>query len=363
MKNVIMALVMGMVLAACAASPQELGDAASTTTIATKTTTTGATTTLAEATTSTASPTTPETTTVVEPNDVFRVAPEGPWTAPGLILFDETGARKQGHTPGFAPIVDGPVAEIAEIPLVGWVFQTELWSQVVYLEAGDGPHELLVATGEQSLALEGVVFDDDEVSHVLYQRREGRTPPTARLTLRSYNFDTGVVRELAETGGWESATWFSHISADDVVGIWGAEGYFGLTRFDLADGARTYESVDDPDLAACFDGDAECPDYSAAVIWDGRIHGMGGVPNPEGVVDAFGLYEFDQFSGTDTLLLTWPWDNGLWYVEDMFASDSEIIVSLSDGDGNPLPALVVDMLTGDSWTLPEPGFVRPGYLS
>lgn len=353
------ALVTAVLVGACVPAPQASDDPIPTTTT---TTTTIVTTTSTLATTSTTAAATTTTNTRADSDALFRVAEEGPWVL-GLIVLDEIGARKQGHTGEFGSIIDGPLIEVVELPGIGFVFQTELRSSVIYFDAGEGPQELLVATGDQTLNLEGVVIDTDEVPHVVYQRYEGTTPPTARSTLRSYNFETSAVRELVETGGWESGTSFSHVTTNDVVGMWGAEGFFGLSRFDLSDGTRTYNTADDPELTDCFDGDVDCPDYRAAVIWDGRIHGIGPVPNSSGIVDAFGLYEFDQVSGTDTLLLTWPWDNGLWYVEDMFASGIEIVVSLSDGEANPLPALVIDMTTGESWTLPEPGFVRPGYLS
>lgn len=337
----------------------------STTSTTTDTSTTSAVTNSSTATSPSTSDSASATTSSTPPDPgVHRVAPAGPWAPPGLILFDAGSARKQGHTGEFSPVVNEPVHEIAEVPLEGFVFQSEPRSQRIWLEAGDGPTELLVAAPNQGLTLEGVVLDDAEVPHVLYQRHTSGDVEQTVSVLRSYNTETGEVTDVAGTGGWESGTSFGHITGNDIVGRWSSEGFVGLTRLDLETGEETYNTVDDPRLDTCFDGDRDCPDYRAATVWDGVVLGIGTVWNDQaGYVDALGLYQFDEFSGTHTLLLSWPWDNGVWYPEDMWVAGDLVVVSIEDGDFAPLPGLVIDMSTGDSWTLPSTGFVRPGWLS
>ena len=114
----------------------------------------------------------------------------------------------------------------------------------------------------------------------------------------------------------------------------------------------------------CFDGEDGCIWYDQAVIFSGEGYGIGPAPaSADGIVDAFALYRFDLTSGEREVVLSMPWDNGLWYAEDMFALGGKLVVSLKDDAGEPLPALVYDVASGSAWTLPQSGFVRPSYLS
>ncbi len=75
--------------------------------------------------------------------------------------------------------------------------------------------------------------------------------------------------------------------------------------------------------------------------------------------DAYGLQLYEPDSGSMKMMRSWPWD-GRWFAEDMFTiGESLVVVSLSDRDGSPLPALLFDAVRGESWTEPSAGFVRP----
>lgn len=290
---------------------------------------------------------------------IFRLAHEGP--LPPALHWDSESIRKQSHTGEWFAVADGPFVEVAEIPAYGVVFQRSLDKRVVWLVGEAGPQELLVAADGQTLELEGAgeTVNGDPV--VFYQRHDHGSPEQTRSTLRSYNLVTEEVREILITGGWESSTSFSQLTGGTVVGTWSSEGWEGLTQVDLQTGTELFNSDDEH---ACFDGEPACPVYRQATVLNRQIYGVRSIWNEERqLVDAAGVFAFDPATGFEERVVEFPWDNGLWYAEDMFAHGEQLVISLKDGNDQPLPALVVDLASGETWTLPEAAFVRPAYLS
>lgn len=194
-------------------------------------------------------------------------------------------------------------------------------------------------------------------------------PETTTSTLRSYNLVSKEVGEIARTGGWESSTDFSHVYGWTAIGMWGAEGFFGYTELDLETGQEVWDS--EAAGLECFDGEG-CQAFDTSTLFDDEIYGVGPVFDPEvGLVRTMGIFRFDRTALSADLLIEFPWDNGLWYPEDMFAFGDVLVISLGDRPdnsiedepNNPLPAVVFDPETSEAWTVPEIGFVRPGYLS
>ena len=287
-----------------------------------------------------------------------------------VTLWDSTGARKQGHLAGEVPtVVEGPLATLAEVPLQGWVYQREQDSNAIFFSDGLTERELLVATGEQSLTLEGVWLPDGdgETAEVIYQRFDPDGQNSIQ-TLRGYSMATGDVREITVTGGFESATNFGLVNNRLVAARFFGEGHYELTLVDLQTGDRPYRSSDaDFD---CFDGgDPECPEYDQAVAIGTDIFGFGAVPNPStGIVDQMGIYRFDTTTGVEAVVASYPWDNGAYYAVDMVELNNVIAISLADGPfrqglGEPLPALLFDIGTAQTTLAPEAGFVQPSWLS
>ena len=306
--------------------------------------------------------TVPPTTVVPVIDSAFRLTEVG--DAPlGLLYWDDTSVRRQSHTGEFFEAATGPFVEVAEIPHDGVVFQRESTDNIIWYDGGSGPQELLVAGDNQRLTLEGTYVSENDEGVVFYQRHEdGAEPETTRSTLRWYNTVTKEVGEVTVTGGWEYGTAFSHVANEQAVGRWGGEGYFGLRQLDAFFGDVIYNTNETG--LECFDGDQLCPNYDQATLFKGEIYGVGAVYNTQrSLVDAFGIYHFDRETLVQEVLIQFPWDNGLWYPEDMFAFGNYIIISLDDGQGNPLPGLVFDPASGEAWTLPQQAFVRPGYLS
>ena len=292
------------------------------------------------------------------------------WPAP-VTLWDKTGARKQGHIAGEPAVaLEGPLVALAEVPLQGWVYQREQESNVIYFSDGLGPErELLVGTGDQSLILEGVWLTDGsgESAEVIYQRFDPDGQNSIQ-TLRGYSMASGDVRELTVTGGFESATSFALVNERFAAARFFGEGHYELSLIDLETGDRPYQSSDDD--FDCFDGiDPACPEYDQAVAIGTDIFGFGQVPNQtSGLVDQMGIYRFDTSTGTEELLSSFPWDNGAYYAVDMVQLNNEIAVSLAtepfnQGLGEPLPAILFDIGTGQSTLAPEAGFVQPSWLS
>lgn len=299
---------------------------------------------------------------VVDPS-AYRLAPAGSLPLE-LLHWTADDARKQGHTGEWGSLADGPFFEVAEVPFKGLAIQRERAAEIIWLIDGTGdPKELLVATTGQRLELEGAAENQAGDPVVFYQRHIlGGSPETTRSTLREYNLNTQEVREIVVTGGWESGTSFSQLGGGAVVGTWSGEGWVGVSQVDLVAGVEVYDG--DAAGHSCFDGEPGCPAYDQATMLDGQIYGIRSGWNEElGFVDTFGVHRFDPTTGTDELLAEFDWDNGLWYAEDMFALGSELVISLKDGNDEPLPALMLNPSTGEMWTLPEASFVRRAYLS
>ncbi len=288
-----------------------------------------------------------------------------------VTLWDKSGARTQGALAGPpTPVIEGPIVTLAQIPLQGWVYQREQESNVIYFSDGVTPErELLVGTGEQTLILEGVWLADGDAdsAEVLYQRFDPDGQNSIQ-TLRAYSVSSGDVREITVTGGFESATSFSLIDDRFVAGTFYGEGYYELTSIDLETGDRPYRSSDDD--FDCFDGiDPRCPEYDEAIVIGTDIFGFGTVPNPStGIVDQMGVYRFDTSTGIEEVIASYPWDNGAYYAMDMVLLNNVIAISLASGQfsqglGEPLPALLFDIGTGETTIAPEPGFVQPLWLS
>ncbi len=314
---------------------------------------------------------TPTSTRPTEPAPV-RLAPPSKDLEP-VISFTTEEIIPFGHAgPGEPIAVDG-VSELASIPGWGIVYQTADNPHVIWGLDGGVADGLLVAPGNDTLTLEGGGLDDTGEPIVLYQYHQwGDMPETVVSTLRSFRPADGRVVDIAVSGGWESGM---SVNALQVLGVgngdtaaarWGAEGWIWLEILDVQTGDIVFSSPEDLG-DDCFSGDEGCPDYWAAVPFFGAIVGMGPMWNDDaGVIDAFGLWEYDTTTGEQTLMQSWDWDNGLWYPEDMFiVNDSLLVVSLGDapGGGAPLPALFFDLVSGASWTAPEAAFVRPTQLS
>jgi predicted Rdx family selenoprotein len=294
----------------------------------------------------------------------YRVAPVGDELA--VLRWTPQQVWQPSHTGDWAEVATGPVSEVAQVPDWGVVFQRTTPSRVIWTETNDGPKELVVASESQQLTLEGAGLNANGEPIVLYQRHESGSPEETRSSLRSFNIETGVVEEIVETGAWEAGVSFAHISGQAaVVGYWSSEATTGNAIVDLAiSGQLIWDLVDD----GCFDGEPSCIVYEHATVVDGEIVGGRPIWNEEaGWVDQFGLFSYDPENDAERLIAAFPWDNGLWYVENIFEFGGDsVVLSLSDSPrsgGNPLPPLVVALNSGHAFTMPEATFVRPAWLS
>ncbi len=292
-------------------------------------------------------------------DEVFRIAPEG--TDPFSMRFGLDGVWKRSHLPGEFQVITGPVSEAADVYLYGTVFQRPGIDDTVFFNSGDGDQELLVASDNQTLDLLGVRYEDDE-AFVVYQRRTSTfNPETTSETLRAYNMGTGEVTELAVTGGWESGTSFSHVNGDRAAAVWFAEAFFGVTITDITTGNIVAEGGQD-----CFIGEPApgCNYFEEAVAVGDDVLGFGPVFDADLEKVGYALYRYDTATDTEEVVASWPWgDEVLYEPQGMYTQNGLIVISIQDEAGQPLPALVVDDLTGDNWTAPTPGFLRPMTLS
>lgn len=307
--------------------------------------------------------------TFVEPEaDVFRIAPAGP--GPELaIRYGPDGVFHAGHTDRFTKVVDGPVSVAVDTYETGIVYQRPGDNRRVFIQGVDGDQELLVAAENQTIELVGIRIEPtDEIFHILYTRRTSSTPETTEETLRSYSMDTGEVTEIYQTGGWESGTDFNYIEGELAVGRWSGEG-FG--RIDIVNVVTGQIKQSFPEVGECFDGDQAkgCLPFIVANISGETIYGFGPRPNDAGLVDTMALYKLDTTSSELTELIFFPWDNGLYYPIDIWvtAVSRQVVVSLSTApradDGQPLPALIYDIETGEARTAPVSGYFHTGFIS
>lgn len=355
-------LIAAVIAAGCSSTGPVIGSEAPTSSSSPSQTATESTTAQPDPTTSVADVSQPFTgvgtpTELLPDDSTFRLAPVGGYLLTTLFWTPDVVGRF-GHTDQWGSAGDGPFVEAVEEASRGVIFQRSWDDNIIWWQTEDGPQELLVAGQGQRLQLEGATWDLNHEPLVYYQRHTGTTPETTVSTLRSYNFDTGEVREIAVTGGWESGTDFSFVSGGVAVGRWWAEATSGIMVLDLISGEQLYHS-DEVGLS-CFDGDANCLSYEQATVIAGRVYGVRVIFNEAtGVIDRKGIFSFDFETGTETLLVAFPWDNGTWYAEDMYGTT----VSLRDGDGAPLPALTFSLDGQEVSTYPLAAFVRPAYLS
>lgn len=294
----------------------------------------------------------------------YRVAPVGEalavlrWTPEQVWLPSDTG--------NWNNVADGTFAEVADVPNWGVVFQRVEREPVIWIETDEGPKELIVAGERQWLTLEGAGLDANDQPIVFYQRHEDGPPEQARSSLRSFNLETGKVREIVETGAWEAGASFDHLSSETAaVSYWWSEVLAGNIVVELAGSDQLIWELGSD---GCVDGEGACIVYEHVTMVDSEIVGVRPIWNEEaGWVDQFGLFARDPEGDTERLIVAFPWDNGLWYVENMFEfGTGSVVLSLSDSPtvgGNPLPPLVVAVASGEAFTMPEATFVRPAWLS
>jgi hypothetical protein len=301
-------------------------------------------------------------TSEVTDNGLLRLAPAGQHSSE-LLQWDAYGVTTFGHNGIGVTIPLDELSEIAAVPYGPIVFQTTDNQRVIWQLVDEEPQGFLVVPDNEQLTLEGAGLDAEGESVIYYQWRVYGDPMSTVSKLMEYRFIDGAIREITTTGGWESGTSFGQIGSTTTVGLWGAEGWEGVQILDLTTGDVSFDSED---LGiGCFFGEVGCPSFASAVLIGGDIIGMGPAPTGDiDTIDAFGLLLYDTATGSLETMQRWPWDIGEWYVEDMFTlGDSLIVVSLVDGDGGPLPALLFDAVSGESWTEPTAAFVRRFYLS
>ncbi len=375
------ALVTAMVVGSCGTSNPSTDAAADSSAITTSSTDTSTTASSsravvttepsAGATTSTSATEEPSTTASVSAvidDDLHRLAPPADVASP-LLLWDRSGIEALGQSGRLGRIEIENLIQVTAVPSSSPIFQIANDTSVIWQVTDDGPARLLEVPQPDSLRLEGAGVDAGGEPVMFYQHRINADPENTKATLNSYRMSDATITELDTTGGWESGAHFSHMSplgvgrGDTAVALWGSEGFVWVEINDLFTGEVVFDAEE---LGSeCFDGDEGCPNFQDAVLFDGDIIGMRAAPTGavDGV-DAFGLWWYDIETGTSDLIEAWDWDNGLWYSEDMFLyNDSVLAISLEDGEGEPLPALHFDLISGESWTEPEAGFVRPAFSS
>jgi len=292
--------------------------------------------------------------------DPLRLANQGR-ALTSLVYWDSSGAHTMTPDGQVSTVLDGPLSEVANVSTVGVAFQRPGNDKVIWLQTESSTAELLVASGEQTLRLEGAEFSQQNGPSVFYQRYEpgiSEQPSQERTTLRRYHLASATVEELANTGGQQTSTQFSHINHQSAVGLVTAEAFGWTIHLDTTTGAELHSS--ETAGLGCLGDDANCPIYAQATFHQGLIYALRPIGNIGAqTVDRFGLFSFDPSTGHETPISAHSWDDGLWYGEDLFFVGDLLVLSIKDGDGDPLPALVTNVATGESWTLPEAHFVRP----
>ncbi len=301
----------------------------------------------------------------LSPSDPFRLAPAAQelrtdlhyWTA------NQAGRIEDGT---WTATVEGPLTELADGGGLGVLFTRDGFdSTTIYLADEQGLRPLIEGAGNERLELEGVATGGAGGPTVYFQRYVPGSPIETVSTLERLDPETGETSEVVQVGGWESGTSFSSITGDESAGIWSGEGFYDLQVFDLASGTVIHDQGG-PE-SECSDGDPDCVTYDAATVLDGAIYGVRPIFNDDqGFIDGQGIFRYDPDTGTDDLIVAYPWDNGTWYVEDLFAIGDELVVSLSDGprwppdERQPLPALFIDPSAPDeATTSPLSAYVRP----
>lgn len=270
-----------------------------------------------------------------------------------LLVFDDYGAYwfVDGE---FTKIIDGPFQEVIDDGSGGILFQREEWdSRVIWWlpRGAEEPQELLVVEAPSSLILEGFM-GEGENRQVVYQRLDPGSPQDAIDTLRIYRPVDGSVQIVAETGWWEAGTIISSIVDGIAVGTSSASASGGYYWFDIARGVpvNSAESFEDG------------PWGEVVAIHDGRLLSVGTLSNPGGLVTEIGLFQVDKNSNASEPIATFPWDNGYWYPSGLLVIENFAIISRGGFENRMstvMGPIVVDLATGESFTLPFAANVRP----
>lgn len=314
--------------------------------------------------TDTAVPTSaPSTAPAIEPPAASaqqRLAAAGPGVA-GIVQWIETSAQVIGDAGAIdATVVDG-FAEVADAGDLGLVFQRSIEEPAIWITAGGSTRALIRAGDGQRLVLEGVGTDASGAVVVWYQRIDAGSLSGQQSSLRSFEIETGVVTELAATGSRDERTDFSALSGGVVIGRWAGPATEGTNLVDLDRVGTPFGGGTQPE---CSDGQPDCAVYGAATFDEatGEAFGMRFVFNVDAArIDRGGLFRIDPATGEEEPLVAFGWEDGAWYPDDMFIAGDLVIVSLRNGSGDPLPALVYDRGTDAYWTLPDAVFVRPAF--
>ncbi len=289
-----------------------------------------------------------------------RLATAGPGVA-GVLQWIETSAQVIGEAGAIDVTVSDEFAEVADAGELGLVFQRSVEEPAIWITA-DGSTRALIRAGDgQRLVLEGVGVDESGAVVVWYQRIDTGSLSNQQASLRSFEIETGVITEIAETGSRDERTDFSALSGGVVMGRWAGPATEGTNLVDLDRVGTAFGGGTQPE---CSDGQPDCAVYGAATYDEatGEAFAMRLVFNVDAArIDRGGLFRLDPATGQEEPLVAFGWDDGAWYPDDMFIAGDLVIVSLRNGAGDPLPALVYDRSTDAYWTLPDAVFVRPAF--
>ncbi|MDH3308783.1 MAG: hypothetical protein OEO77_14870, partial [Acidimicrobiia bacterium] len=302
-------------------------------------------------------------------DDGWRLAPVAP-RDPAVTLWTADEVINAGHTPTYSVVASGDFGELAYLTH-GVAFQkpvspdsTGAVDDTIWIGRDGDSTPLVESSGDDDLVLlEDARFVDWGEDVVYYQVRSGTNPENTRSRLYGKNTLTGEVNEIAVIGGWESGVDFHDVNASYplVAGMWRAEGFVGPVILNFETGGFEYHADEVGD--SCFAGESGCPDYSVVTMIDGSLYGVRSTGSPMDSPTSQSLYRFDPSTGTETEVARFGWIDGLWYPRSIMAIGRSVVISVEGGDGEALPAAVVDLDSGDASTLSRPGFVAQSYLS
>ncbi len=282
--------------------------------------------------------------------------PAGPVVG-SLLAFNLQGAyRLDGETA--TELIDGPISELSDDGAGGILFQRPDDEKVIWwlAEGETAPVDLLVTVDPIYLVLEGVAGRGAD-RQIIYQRvARTDSPETSLSELKAYRFTDAAVTTLDTVGGWEAGTTISNVSGDVASGIWGGEGYNAYYLFDLTSGSRFGdfpESQWDDHLSQ------EAVIYAEGLVAVGLLYS-----EATGGFDEMGVYLVDSDGQVQELLTSFAWDHGHWFPNGLFIDDGRVVISRTtspeiDPAEAPVGPLVVDLVSGDSYTLPFAVIARP----